>query len=113
LRQVAPARSGDKGNTANVGLIALDPGDYDLLRRQVTAARVKRHFRRMVGRVERFELRTNASTFCKRFDGGGTVSSRPMRKARCTPRRCCGWRSRYPMPWPAGRERARNYSPGA
>jgi hypothetical protein len=77
LRYLAHARSGDKGNTANVGLIALEPGHYDLLRRRVTAARVKRHFRRMVGRVERFELpNLNALNFLLHdaLDGGGTIS---------------------------------------
>jgi hypothetical protein len=77
LRYLAHARSGDKGNTANVGLIALDPAHYDLLRRQVTAARVKRHFRRMVGRVERFELpNLHALNFLLHdaLDGGGTIS---------------------------------------
>ena len=56
LRWLAHARSGDKGNTANVGLIALEPELYPLLARAVTAARVARHFRGMVSRVERFEL---------------------------------------------------------
>lgn len=77
LRYLAHARSGDKGNTANVGLIALEPVLYDLLRRQVTAARVKRHFRRMVSRVERFELpNLHALNFLLHdaLDGGGTIS---------------------------------------
>ena len=54
LRYLAHARSGDKGNTANVGLIALEPEYYPVLRREVTVARVRRHFRGMVSRVERF-----------------------------------------------------------
>ncbi|MEQ1645262.1 MAG: hypothetical protein ABL959_17565, partial [Pyrinomonadaceae bacterium] len=57
LVKLAHARSGDKGDTANVGLIALDPAHYDLLVREVTAERVKEHFGEMVkGNVERFEL---------------------------------------------------------
>ena len=44
LVEVAHARSGDKGDTANIGLIALKPEYYPLLVREVTAARVKEHF---------------------------------------------------------------------
>jgi hypothetical protein len=77
LRYLAHGRSGDKGNTANVGLIALQPEWYDLLRREVTAARVARHFKGMVSRVERFELpNLNALNFLLHdaLDGGGTIS---------------------------------------
>ena len=77
LRWLAHARSGDKGNTANVGLIALDPELYPLLAREVTAARVLRHFRGMVSRVERFELpNLGALNFLLHdaLDGGGTIS---------------------------------------
>ena len=45
LRYLAHARSGDKGNTANIGLIALEPEYYPLLVKEVTQARVARHFR--------------------------------------------------------------------
>ena len=44
LRQIAHARSGDKGDDANIGLIALKPQDYPILVREVTAERVKQHF---------------------------------------------------------------------
>ena len=77
LRWLAHARSGDKGNTANVGLIALEPEWYPLLVRQVTAARVARHFRGVVSRVERFELpNLSALNFLLHdaLDGGGTIS---------------------------------------
>ena len=77
LYAMAHARSGDKGNTANVGLIALRPEWYDLLRREVTVARVARHFRGMVSRVERFELpNLHALNFLLHdaLDGGGTIS---------------------------------------
>jgi hypothetical protein len=77
LRYLAHARSGDKGNTANVGLIALEPEWYDLLRREVTAPRVARHFKGMVSRVERFELpNLQALNFLLHdaLDGGGTIS---------------------------------------
>lgn len=77
LRYLAHARSGDKGDTANVGLIALDPAWYPLLVREVTRARVARHFRGMVSGVERFELpNLNALNFLLHgaLDGGGTIS---------------------------------------
>lgn len=50
LLQMAHARSGDKGDTANVGLIALKPEYYPILVREVTAARVAKHFRGMIDR---------------------------------------------------------------
>lgn len=77
LRYLAHARSGDKGNTANVGLIALEPAYYELLVREVTTLRVARHFRGMVGSVERFELpNLHALNFLlhEALDGGGTIS---------------------------------------
>lgn len=77
LRWIAHARSGDKGDTANVGLIALEPAYYELLVKEVTPARVKRHFRGMVSDVERFELpNLHALNFLLHgaLDGGGTIS---------------------------------------
>jgi hypothetical protein len=77
LRYLAHARSGDKGNTANVGLIALDPEYYPLLVREVTVARVARHFKGMVRGVDRFELpNLRALNFLlhEALDGGGTIS---------------------------------------
>jgi hypothetical protein len=77
LRYLAHARSGDKGDTANVGLIALEPEFYPLLREQVTLKRVARHFKGMVTGVERFELpNLNALNFLLHgaLDGGGTLS---------------------------------------
>lgn len=77
LRWLAHARSGDKGDTANVGLIALEPAWYDLLQREVTVARVARHFKGMVSAVERFELpNLRALNFLLHgaLDGGGTLS---------------------------------------
>lgn len=78
LRTIAHARSGDKGDTANIGLIARRPADYPVLLRQVTAARVARHFRGMItGPVERFELpNLRALNFLLHgaLDGGGTIS---------------------------------------
>lgn len=78
LVKLAHARSGDKGDTANVGLIALKEEIYPLLARAVTAERVKEHFRGMVkGDVERFELpNLGALNFLlhEALGGGGTVS---------------------------------------
>jgi hypothetical protein len=77
LRFLAHARSGDKGNTANVGLIALEPEYYPILVREVTPARVARHFKGMVSGVDRFELpNLNALNFLlyDALDGGGTIS---------------------------------------
>ena len=77
LRWLAHARSGDKGDTANVGLIALEPQYYPILLREVTVERVARHFKGMVSGVERFELpNLNALNFLLHgaLDGGGTIS---------------------------------------
>ncbi|HJW10107.1 MAG TPA: hypothetical protein VJ483_10755 [Holophagaceae bacterium] len=57
LEQIAHARSGDKGDGSNVGLIAYTDAGYALIRQQVTAERVKAHFRAIChGEVERFEV---------------------------------------------------------
>jgi hypothetical protein len=77
LRYLAHARSGDKGDTANVGLIALKPEYYPILKKEVTVARVARHFKGMVTGVDRFELpNLNALNFLLHgaLDGGGTIS---------------------------------------
>ncbi len=78
LVKIAHARSGDKGDTANVGLIALKPETYPILVREVTAERVKQHFGEMVkGDVERFELpNLGALNFLLHgsLGGGGTLS---------------------------------------
>ncbi len=78
LVKLAHARSGDKGDTANVGLIALKPEHYDIFVREVTAERVKQHFGDMVkGDVERFELpNLGALNFLLHgsLGGGGTLS---------------------------------------
>jgi hypothetical protein len=79
LRYLAHGRSGDKGDTANIGLIALHPDLYPVLTKEVTAARVARHFRGMAERVERYELpNLHALNFVlyEALDGGGTISLR-------------------------------------
>jgi hypothetical protein len=77
LRWLAHARSGDKGDTANVGLIALKAEYFPILVKQVTVARVQRHFKGMVRSVDRYLLpNLNALNFLLHgaLDGGGTIS---------------------------------------
>ena len=78
LLDIAHARSGDKGDTANVGVIALEPRWYEVLEQFVTRKRVADHFRGMIeGDVERYELpNLNALNFLLHgaLDGGGTLS---------------------------------------
>ena len=78
LVKLAHARSGDKGDTANVGLIALREDIYPILGREVTSERVKNHFKGICkGDVERFELpNLGALNFLlhESLGGGGTLS---------------------------------------
>ena len=76
LIKIAHARSGDKGDTANVGLIALKPEHYPILVREVTAERVKRHFAGICkGEVERYELpNLKALNFLLHHSLGGGVA---------------------------------------
>ena len=78
LVDVAHARSGDKGDTANVGVIALQPEWYPLLRDQLTLDRVREHFAGVItGDVERYELpNLHALNFLLHgaLGGGGTLS---------------------------------------
>jgi hypothetical protein len=80
LSHIAHTRSGDKGDTCNIGVIALDERHYAVLVREVTAERVKQHFGELVrGKVERFELpNLGALNFLlhEALGGGGTVSLR-------------------------------------
>jgi hypothetical protein len=78
LLDVAHARSGDKGDTANVGVIALRPEWYAVLARHLTRERVRAHFKDVIsGDVERYELpNLGALNFLLHgaLDGGGTLS---------------------------------------
>jgi hypothetical protein len=78
LVDIAHARSGDKGDTANVGVIALKPAWYALIARELTERRVADHFAGVItGDVERFELpNLSALNFLLHgaLDGGGTLS---------------------------------------
>jgi hypothetical protein len=78
LIELTHARSGDKGDTANVGIIARKPEYYSILVREVTAERVKEHFAGVcLGKVQRYELpNLGALNFLlhESLDGGGTLS---------------------------------------
>jgi len=78
LLQLAHARSGDKGDTANVGVIARKPEYYPLLVRLLTVERVREHFAGIcLGKIERFELpNLGALNFLlhESLGGGGTKS---------------------------------------
>ena len=78
LLDIAHARSGDKGDTANVGVIALKPEWFPVLERELTQKRVSDHFNGMItGGVDRFVLpNLKALNFLLHgaLDGGGTLS---------------------------------------
>jgi len=80
LHEIAHTRSGDKGDTANIGVIAWREQDYEILERELTADRVKAYFGDLVqGNVERFELpNLGALNFLLHgsLGGGGTVTLR-------------------------------------
>ena len=78
LINIAHGRSGDKGNAANIGIIAYDDKGYKIIQKHLTAKKVKQHFRGICfGKVERFELpNIRALNFLLHdtLGGGGTVS---------------------------------------
>lgn len=80
LSAIAHTRSGDKGDTSNIGVIALKPEFYPIIVREVTAERVKRFFGSLIeGDVERFELPDLGAInllLHEALGGGGTVSLR-------------------------------------
>ena len=80
LSRIAHTRSGDKGDIANIGVIAWKPVYYAILLREVTPERVKSFFGRMVqGPVDRFELPSLYALnllLHHGLGGGGTVSLR-------------------------------------
>lgn len=78
LYEIAQARSGDKGDASNVGLIARSREIWEVLREQATQERVREHFREVCrGGVERFEV-PNLLAFNfilhDSLGGGGTES---------------------------------------
>ena len=80
LSELAYARSGDKGNHANIGVVARDAHAFEILQRQLTADRVGDYFRGLgATRVERFELpRIGALNFVL-YNALGGGASRSMR----------------------------------
>jgi len=78
LREIAHGRSGDKGDAANIGIIANDQNGYEIIEKQLTAEKVKKHFEGIChGKVERYELpNIRALNFLlhNTLGGGGTVS---------------------------------------
>jgi hypothetical protein len=80
LSRIAHTRSGDKGDTCNIGVIAWEDRFYPILLREVTPERVKAHFGSLVeGPVERYELPNLAALnflLHQALGGGGTVSLR-------------------------------------
>lgn len=76
LRAIAHSRTGDKGDTSNISLIAFEAKDYPLILEQVTAERVREHFREIAhGEVTRYELPAiGALNFVLRKALGGGVT---------------------------------------
>jgi hypothetical protein len=78
LLDIAHGRSGDKGDAANVGIIAYDDKGYEIIKKHLTCKRVKEHFKGICyGDVECYELpNIRALNFIlnKTLGGGGTVS---------------------------------------
>ena len=78
LKDICHGRSGDKGDAANIGLIAYTKKDYELIKKEVTAEKVKKFFTGICkGEVERYEMpNINALNFVLHdtLGGGGTVS---------------------------------------
>ena len=78
LSEIAHARSGDKGDGSNVGLIAYTDAGYQAIREQVTCERVKQHFSKIcLGKVTRFEvpnLRALNFLLQDSLGGGGSES---------------------------------------
>ena len=78
LKDIAHGRSGDKGDAANVGIIAYDDDRYEIIKTHLTKERVKEYFTGVcLGEVDRFELpNLRALNFIlhNTLGGGGTVS---------------------------------------
>lgn len=87
LKELAHARSGDKGDTVNIGLFPYRDDDYQLLKEKMTAERVKEHFKGLVkGDVIRYEVpNINAFNFVLRgaLNGGASRSLRSDNLGKC------------------------------
>lgn len=83
LWEIAHSRTGDKGNISDISLIVYDSKDYELVREQVTADRVKKWFAGMVkGEVIRYEMPTLGALNFVMYDalGGGVTRSLALDK---------------------------------
>ena len=83
LWEIAHSRTGDKGNISDISLIAYDLKDYELIRENVTAERVKEWFSGMVkGDVVRYELPAMGAVNFVMYDalGGGVTRSLSLDK---------------------------------
>ncbi|HUX60567.1 MAG TPA: hypothetical protein VMV32_04595 [Ignavibacteriaceae bacterium] len=78
LLEIAHGRSGDKGDAANIGIIAYDDKGYEIIKKHLSVSNVKKHFNEICfGEVERYELpNLRALNFLlhNTLGGGGTVS---------------------------------------
>jgi len=78
LKEICHGRSGDKGDAANIGLIAYNKDGYELIKKEVTAEKVQNYFKGIcLGEVQRYEMpNINALNFIlnNTLGGGGTVS---------------------------------------
>ena len=71
LRDIAHGRSGDKGDAANIGILAYEDSGYEIIKKYLTAERVKEHFKGIcLGKVERYEL-PNLRGLNLKFDAQG------------------------------------------
>lgn len=78
LVDIAYARSGDKGDVSNIGVIAKDPADYERIGRALTPERIRAHFGEWVqGEVTVYPMPNIASynVVCERSLGGGATST--------------------------------------
>lgn len=87
LKDIAQARCGDKGNKVNIALFAPNDEYYQLLKKQVTSEKVKKHFKGLVeGEVIRYEIRAvHAFNFLcmDALNGGGSTSIRVDNLGKC------------------------------
>ena len=80
LREIAHARSGDKGDVLNIALIPYEEKDYELIKEKITSEKVKEHFKGLIkGEVKRYDLDNTKSfnfVFYDALNGGVTQSLR-------------------------------------
>lgn len=80
LIDIASARSGDKNNICNIGVIANSPANYEFIKQHLSADLVKAHFGNLIkGKIERFEwdcLEAINFVCHEALDGGASRSMR-------------------------------------